>query len=393
MIRDRLGDRHGLLGRADGTRRPTASTGHRLAEAEAAISAEPYRTGREPLLGALQGTGHGVGLGPGVLLRAFIHGVNFRSGLCPGSCSAIPEPCSRPSGRLGAGWRDRPVLGPTRQGESCWADGHQLNDRRKTRRAPCAQTAPERASSFEVTGEGRPVVLLHGFPDSGRLWRHQVPALADAGFRVDRAGPARLRRIRQARRDRRVLAAAARRRRHRDARRRSASSGRTSSGTTGARRWRGSSRPLAPDRVDHLVALSVGHPAAFLGDGFEQREKSWYMLLFQFEGMAEQWLSDDEWANFRTGPGIPTPMPSSPSSRRTGRSRRTQLVPGEHPTRDLGRSTARTPAVQAPTMGVWSTGDFALTEAQMTGSPRPCRVHGATNASRARALDAAGGTR
>src|SRR5438093_10191542 len=31
---------------------------------------------------------------------------------------------------------------------------------------------------------GRPVLLLHGFPDSGRLWRHQVPALVDAGFRV-----------------------------------------------------------------------------------------------------------------------------------------------------------------------------------------------------------------
>src|SRR5690242_21911237 len=37
---------------------------------------------------------------------------------------------------------------------------------------------------YEVTGEGRPVVLLHGFPDSGRLWRHQVPALAGAGFQV-----------------------------------------------------------------------------------------------------------------------------------------------------------------------------------------------------------------
>lgn len=37
---------------------------------------------------------------------------------------------------------------------------------------------------YEVTGVGRPVVLLHGFPDSGRLWRHQVPALAGAGFQV-----------------------------------------------------------------------------------------------------------------------------------------------------------------------------------------------------------------
>lgn len=36
---------------------------------------------------------------------------------------------------------------------------------------------------YQVTGQGRPVVLLHGFPDSGPLWRHQVPALAGAGFR------------------------------------------------------------------------------------------------------------------------------------------------------------------------------------------------------------------
>src|SRR6185437_7367619 len=37
---------------------------------------------------------------------------------------------------------------------------------------------------YEVMGDGRPVVLIHGFPDSGRLWRHQVPALVGAGFRV-----------------------------------------------------------------------------------------------------------------------------------------------------------------------------------------------------------------
>jgi hypothetical protein len=37
---------------------------------------------------------------------------------------------------------------------------------------------------YEITGEGTPVALLHGFPDSGRLWRHQVPALTGAGYRV-----------------------------------------------------------------------------------------------------------------------------------------------------------------------------------------------------------------
>src|SRR5919197_511031 len=33
-------------------------------------------------------------------------------------------------------------------------------------------------------GEGHPVLLLHGFPDSARLWRHQVPVLAAAGMRT-----------------------------------------------------------------------------------------------------------------------------------------------------------------------------------------------------------------
>src|SRR5215211_7588287 len=36
-------------------------------------------------------------------------------------------------------------------------------------------------------GEGRPVLMLHGFPDSGELWRGQVPALVEAGFRVGRS--------------------------------------------------------------------------------------------------------------------------------------------------------------------------------------------------------------
>ena len=30
------------------------------------------------------------------------------------------------------------------------------------------------------------------------------------------------------------------------------------------------------------------------------------MLLFQFEGIAEQWLSDDDWANFRDWGVTPT---------------------------------------------------------------------------------------
>ncbi|MFN7146493.1 MAG: alpha/beta fold hydrolase, partial [Myxococcota bacterium] len=32
--------------------------------------------------------------------------------------------------------------------------------------------------------KGPPVVLLHGFPETGRCWRHQAPMLASSGFRV-----------------------------------------------------------------------------------------------------------------------------------------------------------------------------------------------------------------
>jgi pimeloyl-ACP methyl ester carboxylesterase len=31
---------------------------------------------------------------------------------------------------------------------------------------------------------GRPVLLLHGFPESAAQWEHQLPALADAGYRA-----------------------------------------------------------------------------------------------------------------------------------------------------------------------------------------------------------------
>ena len=32
--------------------------------------------------------------------------------------------------------------------------------------------------------DGRPVLFLHGFPDSHRIWRHQVAALTAAGYRT-----------------------------------------------------------------------------------------------------------------------------------------------------------------------------------------------------------------
>jgi pimeloyl-ACP methyl ester carboxylesterase len=220
---------------------------------------------------------------------------------------------------------------------------------------------------YEVTGEGRPVVLLHGFPDSGRLWRHQVPALAAAGFRVivpDLRGYGRS--------DKPVgvdaysvpLLAG-------DVLAVLADLGIGKAHVVGhdwgaALAWALAS--VAPGSVDHVVVLSVGNPVTFLRT-LEQKQKSWYMLLFQFAGVAERWLSDDDWANFRAWGGHPDADQVIADLEANG-----SLTPGLNWYRANAAAASwagpplRLPPVQAPVMGVWSSGDFALTEVQMTDS-------------------------
>ena len=151
---------------------------------------------------------------------------------------------------------------------------------------------------YEVTGEGRPVVLLHGFPDSGRLWREQVPALAEAGFRVivpDMRGygasdkPEAVEAYAMHLLVGDVLAVMS----HAGAERAHV----VGHDWGAAVAW--VLTMVAGHSVDRLVAMSVGHPAAFRSGNLEQFQRSWYMLLFQFQGVAEQWLSGDGWSNFR----------------------------------------------------------------------------------------------
>jgi non-heme chloroperoxidase len=60
---------------------------------------------------------------------------------------------------------------------------------------PTVKVGTENSADIEVYyedhGAGQPVVLIHGYPLSGRAWDKQVPALLDAGYRVityDRRG-------------------------------------------------------------------------------------------------------------------------------------------------------------------------------------------------------------
>jgi pimeloyl-ACP methyl ester carboxylesterase len=220
----------------------------------------------------------------------------------------------------------------------------------------------------QVSGDGPPVLLLHGFPDSGRLWRHQVGPLTAAGFRVvvpdlrgyggsdkpDEVGAYAMT----------ALAA--------DVLGILDELGIDRAHVVGhdwgaALAW--GLAAVVPDRVDHLVVLSVGHPMAFRDAGLAQREKSWYMLLFQFSGVAEEWLSADGWANFRMwarhpdADGVIRDLETNGSLTPGLAYYRANVAPETwiRPARDL-------PAVRAPTMGVWSSGDIALTERQMLDS-------------------------
>ena len=60
---------------------------------------------------------------------------------------------------------------------------------------PTVTVGQENSSDIEIHyedhGAGQPVVLIHGYPLSGRAWDKQVPALLEAGHRVityDRRG-------------------------------------------------------------------------------------------------------------------------------------------------------------------------------------------------------------
>jgi pimeloyl-ACP methyl ester carboxylesterase len=224
----------------------------------------------------------------------------------------------------------------------------------------------------QVEGEGRPVVLLHGFPDTKRLWSKQVPALVDAGFQVivpDQRGygasdkPEGVDPYSIVFLTLDVVAILE----HLELERAHV----VGHDWGAAVAW--GTAALAPDRVDHLVTMSVGHPMAFANAGMIQREKSWYMLLFWHEGIAEQWLTMDNWANFREWSHHPDADAVIADLVRDG-----SLTSGLNWYRatitpeSLITPPFELPPVQAPTMGIWSSGDFALTEDQMKNSGKFC---------------------
>lgn len=155
---------------------------------------------------------------------------------------------------------------------------------------------------YVEAGEGPLVVLLHGFPQTHHMWRYQVPALVEGGFRVvvpdmrgynlsDKPDGIRSYRIEEL---------------VRDAERLIAERGEERATVVGHDWGAIVAWALAmrhPERVEKLGILNVPHPARFL-DGLaspEQLLRSSYVFFFQLPWLPEKALSAGDFAVLRTG--------------------------------------------------------------------------------------------
>jgi len=237
-----------------------------------------------------------------------------------------------------------------------------------------AATEPRRVHLDDVTlrvqvhGSGPPVLLLHGFPDSHRLWRGLVPRLVAAGRCAivpdlrgfgDSDAPAG---------------------------RGQYSVDRLLEDLAGLLTSLGVSAPVdvvghdwgavlgwspaltRPERVRSNVAISVGHPREYVLAGLEQKRKGMYTIGWQFPGLAEHWLSRDGHAALRHWlRQHPEPEGCIRDLSRPGR-----LTAGLNWYRaNVLQTVFRSwPVCTVPTLGVWSSEDHCLAEDQMERSAR-----------------------
>jgi pimeloyl-ACP methyl ester carboxylesterase len=145
-------------------------------------------------------------------------------------------------------------------------------------------------------GEGPVVLALHGFPDDASTFRHQVPALVAAGYRVvcptlrgyAPSGLARSGRYDVEALARDVIALADRFSPADTVRLVGHDWGAIAAFAAAAR---------APGRFSHVCVLAVPHFAAFaLNVDRAQARRSWYIGFFQLRGIAEARLRANDFA-------------------------------------------------------------------------------------------------
>ena len=349
---------------------------HRLAEVDADIAGTPYRTA-DPSW-AMGKALYGAALRDPDVLRAHASIVSLLA--MPQEALAHPGLVERVVS-LGANTPRYPEWGPAHADLAAVARGDTQPALRRTvgARPQPRESVPESDRMVALDGirmfvqdegEGPAVLLLHGWPDTHGVWRHQVPALTGLGYRViapdlrgfgasDKPADVREYGMLQVVGDLLTLL-------DRLGLREAHVVGHDWGGAFGA-----VLAGMAPSRVASLACLSVGHPAAFGTAGWEQRQKSWYMLLFQFPAIAERWLSENDFANLRAWSRHPdieevVTRLRDPADLTASLGFYRSILPPE----SLLVPPAELPPIQVPTMGVWSTQDVALTEQAITGTER-----------------------
>jgi pimeloyl-ACP methyl ester carboxylesterase len=130
---------------------------------------------------------------------------------------------------------------------------------------------------------------------------------------------------------------------------------------------------LNPDRVERYATLQIGHGSNHFAGREESRQRSWYILFFLLEGIAEEQLQREDWLMFREW------MDTCPDAEEAIKdfSRPGRLTAGLNwyranfdPSAFFGTAPYSVPGVQCPTMGIWSPGEKFLTEHQILASPQ-----------------------
>ena len=163
------------------------------------------------------------------------------------------------------------------------------------------ETEPGVQLHYVELGGGPLVVLLHGFPEFWFSWRHQLPALAAAGFRavaLDQRGynlsskPRGLEAYRASR-----LA--------RDVARAIEQLGQQRAAAVVGHDWGGgvawTFAMRHPERLERLAILNAPHPLTFLAHlrRPDQLRRSWYMFFFQLPWLPEAALRAGNFAAVR----------------------------------------------------------------------------------------------
>ena len=215
-------------------------------------------------------------------------------------------------------------------------------------------------------GVGDAVLLLHGFPDTSELWREQIPALVETGYRViapDLRGFGESDKPQTvAAYDMPVILGDLRGLLDHFGVERAHVVGHDWGAVTA---W--AFAGWHPERTNRLVAISVGHPRAYTTT-LSQLPRTGYALFFQVPRLAEATLSAKDFAALRaflrSHPELHTYI------ERLGRPGALTASLNWYRANGKPHDLFRYPRVQVPAMGIWGSKDWALGERQMTRSKR-----------------------